>query len=105
MTSDQWYDAMGADELPADDVVGLEIGGRDIAVYRVEGSIYATDNACTHGGARLCHGYLEGHQIECPLHQGRFDIRDGRPLCDPVVEPLRTYQVKLEGARVYVRIT
>lgn len=104
MGNENWIDAMAADELPTDDVVGVEIAGIDIAIYRVGGTVYATDNICTHGQARLCDGFLEGHEIECPLHQGRFDVRNGQPLCEPVTEPLRSYAVKVDGPRVLVRI-
>ncbi len=102
--STNWIDALGADELPADDVMGLVVAGREIALYTVGEAVYATDNACTHGDARLCDGWLEGHEIECPLHQGKFDVRDGRPLCDPATEPLRRYPVRIEGGRVFLQI-
>ena len=102
--SQQWVDAMAADALPDDDVVGVAVDGRDIAIYTVAGDVYATDNICTHGQARLCDGFLDGHEIECPLHQGRFDVRSGQPLCDPVTEPVRSYPVKIDGARVYLCI-
>ena len=55
-------------------------------IYTVGDAVYATDNICTHGQARLCDGFLDGHEIECPLHQGKFDVRDGRPTCEPVDE-------------------
>lgn len=100
----QWIDAMAAEELPEDDVLGVEVAGRDIAVYTVGGEAFATDNLCTHGHARLCDGFLDGHEIECPLHQGKFDVRDGRPTCAPVTEPLRSYPVKIEGSRVFIRV-
>jgi len=99
-----WIDALAADELPTDDALGVTLGGRDVAIYTVGGEVYATDNICTHGQARLCDGFLDGHEIECPLHQGKFDIRNGRPTCVPVTEPLRSYPVKIEGARVFVQI-
>ena len=102
MTS--WIDALAAEDLPTDDVIGLAVARRDIAVYTVGDAIYATDNICTHGQARLCDGFLDGHEIECPLHQGKFDVRDGRPMCDPVTLPLRSYPVKIEGSRVFVKI-
>ena len=104
MSQDNWVDALSTDELPSDDVIGVEVAGRDIALYNVDGQIYATDNVCTHGHARLCEGFLEGHEIECPLHQGKFDVRDGRPTCEPAEEPLRSYPVKIEGQRVWLRI-
>jgi naphthalene 1,2-dioxygenase system ferredoxin subunit len=105
MTNDEWFDAMGVDELPQDDVVAVEINGREIAISTVNGAVYATDNTCTHGQARLSDGFLDGCALECPLHQGKFDVRDGKPMCEPAVESLRTYGVRIDGSRVYLKIT
>jgi naphthalene 1,2-dioxygenase ferredoxin component len=104
MSNPDWVDALSADELPTDDVIGIVVAGRDIALYTVGDAVFATDNICTHGQARLCDGFLEGHEIECPLHQGRFDVRDGRPTCEPVTEALRSYPVKIDGRRVFVQL-
>lgn len=100
--ADNWMDAGALDDVPDNDVLGVETAGRELALYKVEGRVYATDDICTHGHARLCSGFLDGYEIECPLHQGRFDIRDGKPTCEPAEEPLRSYPVKIEGGRVYV---
>ena len=62
-------------DVPQEDVIAVVVAGREIALYGVDGEVFATDNICTHGQARLCEGFLEGHEIECPLHQGRFDVR------------------------------
>jgi naphthalene 1,2-dioxygenase ferredoxin component len=98
----QWIDALAREDVPQDDVIGVAVDGRDIALYGVGDAVYATDNLCTHGHARLCEGFLEGHEIECPLHQGRFDVTTGQPMCAPVTEPLRRYPVKIEGGRVWL---
>jgi naphthalene 1,2-dioxygenase ferredoxin component len=100
--SNNWIDVASAEDVPKDDVVGIDIAGKSIALYLVEGEIYATDNICTHGNARLCDGFLEGHEIECPLHQGKFDIRNGKAMCAPLTEDVRTYPVKIDGSRVFV---
>jgi naphthalene 1,2-dioxygenase system ferredoxin subunit len=100
--ADNWKDISAFDDVPEEDVLGVQADGKDLALYNVEGQVYATDNICTHGHARLCDGFLEGFEIECPLHQGRFDIRDGRPLCEPVNEPVQVYPVKIENGRVFV---
>ncbi len=99
-----WTDAAPVDEVPIDDVVGMIIGGRDLALYSVDGEIYATDNICTHGHARLCEGFLDGHEIECPLHQGKFDVRNGQPMCAPVTEAIRSYPVRIEAGRVFLAL-
>ncbi|MEY2872853.1 MAG: hypothetical protein RLZZ373_224 [Pseudomonadota bacterium] len=104
MSTTNWIDALSAADLPADDVMGLAVAGRDIAVYTVGDEVYATDNLCTHGHARLCDGFLDGHEIECPLHQGKFDVRDGQPMCAPVTEAVRSYPVKVEGGRVFLQL-
>jgi naphthalene 1,2-dioxygenase system ferredoxin subunit len=102
--STAWIDVAGKDDVPEDDVVGIDINEKSIALYQVEGEIYATDNICTHGNARLCDGFLEGHEIECPLHQGKFDVRNGKAMCAPLTEDIRIYPVKIENGRVLVEI-
>jgi len=99
-----WTEVAGEDDVPADDVAGFQVAGRDLALYKVEGSIFATDNTCTHGHARLCDGFLDGYEIECPLHQGKFDVRDGRGTCAPITADLRSYPVRIEGGRVFLRL-
>lgn len=102
--SEQWIDVTATEDIPEDDVIGVDIAGKSIALYRVEGKVFATDNLCTHGNARLCDGFLEGHEIECPLHQGKFDIRNGKAMCTPLTEDVKTYPIKIEGDRVFVAI-
>ena len=103
--SDNWTDVLAATDLPTDDVVGVMVLGRDIAIYTSGDEVYATENLCTHGSARLGDGFLEGYEIECPLHQGRFDVRDGKPTCAPVTEALRTYPIKIENQRVMLKLS
>lgn len=104
MSDTPWIDATDVDGVPEDDVIGLMVAGRDIALYKVEGSVYATDNICTHGHARLCDGFLDGHEIECPLHQGKFDVRNGRGTCEPITTDLRSYPVRIEDGRVFLQM-
>jgi nitrite reductase/ring-hydroxylating ferredoxin subunit len=80
-----------------------ELDGNPIALYRVDGQIYAIDDTCTHEFASLSEGFVEGGAIECPLHAAQFDIKTGRCLGGPAAQDLRTYQVRVEGDEVYVR--
>lgn len=102
--SDQWIDVTATADIPEDDVIGIDIAGKNIALFRVEGEVFATDNLCTHGNAKLCDGFLEGHEIECPLHQGKFDIRNGKAMCAPLTDDVKTYPIKIEGNRVFIAI-
>mgnify|MGYP003579180154 CR=1 FL=1 len=104
MTDTRWIKTLPQDELAVYDVTPYSTGEREIALYAVGASVYATDNLCTHGLARLCDGFLEGHEIECPLHQGRFDVRTGKALCAPLKEDIRSYPVKIEDGMVYVQL-
>ena len=97
-----WIDAAAHSEVPEDDVIGCDAGGVELALYGVDGTVYATAGICTHGHARLCDGFLDGHEIECPLHQGKFDIRNGNATCAPATDAVRIYPVKIENGRVFV---
>ncbi|AHN76739.1 naphthalene 1,2-dioxygenase [Pandoraea pnomenusa] len=100
--SGNWMEAASRDAIPEDDVIGVVVAGRDIALYGVDGEVFATDNVCTHGNARLCDGFLDGHEIECPLHQGKFDVRTGAALCAPLTEAVKIYPIRIEADKVYV---
>ncbi len=102
--AEHWIDAAALDAVPEGDVIGIRIAGKEIALYEVEGEIYATDNLCTHGAARMSDGFLEGREIECPLHQGRFDVCSGKALCAPLTENIRTYPVRIENLRVMLKL-
>lgn len=100
-----WTDVVAVDDIFEGAALGLAVNGQDIAVYKTEqGEVYATDNICSHGHARLCDGFLEGHEIECPFHQGRFDVRTGEPTLEPCVEAIKSYPVKIEGGRVWLQL-
>jgi p-cumate 2,3-dioxygenase ferredoxin subunit len=77
--------------------------GTNLAVYNVEGTLYATADLCTHGEASLSEeGTLTGKIVECPWHFGTFDVTSGKPTGLPCTVPLRTYVVKLMEDDVYV---
>ena len=103
MTTD-WIDAAAEADLWDGAGIGVLVRGRDIALFRTTDAVYATDNLCTHGHARLCDGFVEGHEIERPLHQGHFDLRTGQPTCAPATEGLKTYPVRIDGGRVYLSL-
>lgn len=95
-------DLMSIDDTFEGEVVRVDIADKNLAVYNLNGQIYCTDNLCTHGNALLSDGYMEGFDIECPFHQGRFDIRDGRPTCEPATKPVKSYPITIENGRVFV---
>ena len=99
-----WTDVAAQDDLFEGASIAVTPNGQDIALHCVDGVPFATDNVCTHGAGRLCEGFLEGHEIECPLHQGRFDVRSGQPTCEPAAQPIRVYATKLDNGRVWIAL-
>ncbi len=77
--------------------------GKSIAIANVGGKLYAFEDSCPHMGARLSNGNLEGSVITCPEHSSRFDVTTGKALAVSD-SPLVTYEVKVEGDDVYVKI-
>lgn len=102
--SENWFDAAAVADVPEGDVIGVRVGGKEIALYEVDGEVFATDNICTHGHARMSDGFLEGREIECPLHQGKFDVCSGKALCAPLTENIKTYVVRIENMRVMLKL-
>lgn len=100
--TENWTDVAALNAVPKDDVIAILVAGKEIALYDVAGEIYASDNLCTHGAARLSDGFLEGREIECPLHQGKFDVCTGKALCAPVTQNIRIYPTRIENNRIYL---
>jgi len=105
MADSEWIRIASATELrEAGGLLGRSIRGVPIAVYEVGGACFVTLDRCTHADARLSEGYLEGFLIECPVHQGVFDIRTGEAMRPPCTEPVRTLAVRREGEDLLVSL-
>lgn len=91
-------------DLEQGDAMQVTVGRKEIALYNVDGEFYATDDICTHAYASLADGYVEGDQIECPLHGACFDIKTGKALTPPANRDLATYPVKIDGDTVHVGV-
>lgn len=75
-----------------------------IAVFHTEdGEIFAVDDTCTHQDASLADGWLEGCQVECPLHASKFDLRTGAVGSPPAKHPVRTHEVLVVDGMIHVR--
>jgi 3-phenylpropionate/trans-cinnamate dioxygenase ferredoxin component len=89
-------------ELVEDEPLSVTLGEEKIALYLLDGEVYATHNVCTHQYALLSDGYMEDGCIECPLHQGKFDIKTGAAMCAPVTQAVRVYPVQVDGESIMV---
>ncbi len=73
-----------------------------VALYNVDGEIFATEDTCTHGQSSLCDGYLDGDVIECAWHMAKFSVRTGKALSLPAVKALRSYPVRIVDGKVFL---
>lgn len=77
--------------------------GHAVAIYNVDGQFFVTDDRCSHGEASLSEdGSLDGYEVECSWHFGRFDVRTGEPCAMPCEHAIRCWPVKIDHGRVYV---
>jgi MocE subfamily Rieske [2Fe-2S] domain protein len=99
-----WHSAGNAADFEDEDVEQIWVGRLAVAVYKAEGQFYATQDVCTHEHAYLSDGVVVDCIVECPFHQGRFDVRSGAVVGVPAVVPLQTFPVQVVDGRVFVRV-
>jgi len=99
-----WVLACASDEIDDEDLVRFDHGENTFCIYNTAKGFYATDGMCTHEAEHLEFGMVIGTVIECPLHQGRFDIPSGKALSAPVCDNLKTYPVKVKNGDIYIQI-
>jgi len=97
-----WVTVAAANAVGPGERIVVEVEGEYIAVFNVDGRYYAIGDMCTHDGGPLADGDLYGHEIECPRHGARFDIRTGQALLPPAVAPTPRYDVRLEGNDIQI---
>ncbi len=95
---------LGSDALAEGQMTSVTVGDEEIALYRVEGVIYATSNICSHAYAIMTEGYLDGDCIECPLHQALFSIKTGEPIDAPTDVPLPIFETEEREGGIYIRV-
>jgi 3-phenylpropionate/trans-cinnamate dioxygenase ferredoxin subunit len=100
-----WIEVCDADQIDNEDVIRFDHGERSFAIYRTDKDDYfATDGYCTHQKVHLANGLVMGNIIECPKHNGRFDVTTGEAKRVPACLNLNTYSVKIEAGKVFINI-
>lgn len=97
-----WIDAGPTGALSDGHAMSLSIGRRMIAVVRSGEEFFAIEDICTHDGAELTGGEIEGAEIICPRHGARFCLRTGEALTPPAYEPVRVFETKIESGHLWV---
>lgn len=99
-----WHDVADSGQLDPDFPLGVEVNGRPIGIYLVDGQVCAIDDICPHAEANLSQGFVDGGVIECSLHGARFDIATGKCLNEIGERDIACYPAKVENGRVVIQI-
>jgi len=82
----------------------VDVKGRSIALFNVDGQFFALDNTCTHRGGPLAEGEISGHEVTCPWHGAMFDVRTGEVVGPPAQRAVVRYGVRVTGADVEIEV-
>ena len=99
----QWIKAGAAASLPDGESMTVAAGRRMIMLVHSAGEYFAIEDVCTHDGAELTGGEIEGAQIICPRHGARFCLRTGEALTPPAYEPVRVFATRIDDGRLWIR--
>jgi len=102
---DNWFLVSEVDGTEVEDIIRFDYNDNTYCIYRLEDGFYATDGICTHESVHLEEGLvMEGNKIECPMHQGIFNIKTGKAVSPPACDDLKTYPVKVEENKIYIQL-
>jgi glycine betaine catabolism B len=91
------------EDVQVSQMMAVEVNNERICLANVNGKYYAIGNVCTHMGGPLAEGKLEDYIVQCPWHGSRFDIRSGKVVRPPAMQPEPTYEVKVESNDVLIK--
>ena len=99
-----WIFVCNESEIEMDDLKRFDHGDNTFCIYKIKDGIYATDGLCTHEEVHLEDGLVMHDEIESPMHQGIFDIKSGKAISEPACVDLKTYETKVEGNKIYIKL-
>ena len=99
-----WILVCNESEIEIDDLKRFDYKDKTFCIYKLKDVIYATDGLCTHEKFHLEDGLVMDGEIECPMHQGIFDIKSGKAVSEPACVDLKTYETKVEGSNIYIKL-
>ena len=91
-----------ASEVAEGKAIKVEKEGLILAVFKIDGEYFVTDDTCTHGPGSLSEGEIEGDVVECDFHNGSFNIRTGDVVAAPCMIPLKTYKARVQGDEIEI---
>ena len=98
------HKAIESSKLLEDSPLKVAIGDIDLALFRVDGDVYALDDLCSHAKASLSGGEIFDCKIECPLHGAEFDLKTGEALTPPASKAIACYQTTTDENSIYIEV-
>ena len=98
-----WLDVIDPSGLTDGENIIIDLDGTDVAVFKIAGEFFAIEDKCTHDGAEIASGVLEGDEIICPRHGARFCVKTGAVKSPPAYEDVACFPVRIENGKVQVR--
>lgn len=100
---DGWVDVAGVEDVDPETPCVVDLDGMAVAIFEIDGGYFAIEDRCTHDGAEIASGIVEGHQIICPRHGARFCLKTGKVMKPPAYEDLTCFDVRTSGRRILLR--
>ncbi len=98
-----WVDVIAEQALADGEHVVVDVDGVDIAVFKIDGVCYAIEDMCSHDGAEIASGVLDGDEIICPRHGARFCVKTGAVKSAPAYENISCFPVRIDNGRLQVK--
>jgi 3-phenylpropionate/trans-cinnamate dioxygenase ferredoxin subunit len=99
-----WIFVRTTKNIEEEDIIRFDNENKTYCIYLLADGFYATDGMCTHENVHLEDGLVMDGEIECPMHQGIFDIKTGEAISPPACNDLKTYPVKVEDEKIYINL-
>ena len=104
MENNNWVLVGDTNSIDMEDLIRFDHKDKTYCIYHIEDGFFATDGICTHEAVHLQEGIVMDDEIECPMHQGIFNIKTGKAISPPACEDLKTYPTKVKEGKVYIEI-
>jgi len=100
----EWKTVASVSDISAGRGLAVNVDGKALALFNIEGKFYAINDECTHAGGSLSEGFIEGNAVACPWHDAKFDITTGKALSAPACEDAVAYNVRVQDGQLQVEI-
>ncbi len=97
-----YFELCAVGDVTEDTPYKANMNGTDLAVFQLGDQYYVTEDLCSHGPGSLCEGYVDGDEVECPFHQGKFSIITGAATSAPCTEPLTIWTVSVQDGKIFI---